>query len=108
MPPRADSVRTAEVRQQLNRILADSAFSGASRRSRLLRYLVEQALEDRSESLKESVIASEVFDRAPDYDPQVDSVVRGEVGRLRARLAEYYGKPGPAEPLRIEIPRGAY
>ena len=37
-------------------------FSGANRRSRLLRYLVEQALEDRPEGLKESVIATEVFD----------------------------------------------
>jgi adenylate cyclase len=108
MPPRADSVRTAEVRQQLNRILADSAFSGASRRSRLLRYLVEQALEDRPEGLKESVIATEVFERAPDYDPQIDSVVRVEVGRLRDRLAEYYVKAGPEEPVHIDIPRGGY
>jgi hypothetical protein len=82
------------VRAQLERILADFATSGANRRSRLLRYLVERTLEDRSESLKESVIATEVFDRAPDYDPQIDSVVRVEVGRLRARLAEYYEKAG--------------
>jgi serine/threonine-protein kinase len=69
---------------------------------------VEQSLEDRPEALKESVIATEVFDRAPDYDPQIDSVVRVEVGRLRARLAEYYDKTGADAPLRIEIPRGAY
>jgi serine/threonine-protein kinase len=96
------------VRAQLDRILADFATSGANRRSRLLRYLVEQTLEDRSESLKESVIATEVFDRAPGYDPQIDSVVRVEVGRLRARLAEYYEKTGVDAPVRIEIPRGAY
>jgi serine/threonine-protein kinase len=108
VPPMADSLRAAEVRQQLDRILADSAFSGASRRSRLLRYLVEQALEDRPEGLKESVIATEVFERAPDYDPQIDSVVRVEIGRLRDRLAEYYVKAGPEEPVHIEIPRGGY
>jgi len=103
-----DSIRAAAVREQLDRILSDSAFSGATRRSRLLRYLVEQALEDCSEGLKESVIATEVFERAPDYDPQVDSVVRVEVGRLRARLGEYYAKPGTREPVRIEIPKGGY
>lgn len=97
-----------EVRAQLDRILADFATSGANRRSRLLRYLVEETLEDRSESLKESVIATEVFDRAPGYDPQIDSVVRVEIGRLRARLAEYYEKAGADAPVRIEIPRGAY
>jgi serine/threonine-protein kinase len=69
---------------------------------------VEQALEDRSETLKESVIATQVFDRAPGYDPQIDSVVRVEVGRLRARLAEYYEKAGADDTVRIEIPRGAY
>jgi adenylate cyclase len=106
--PQPGSLRAAEVREQLDRILADPTFSGASRRSRLLRYLVEQALEDRPEGLKESPIATEVFDRAPGYDPQIDSVVRVEVGRLRDRLAGYYGKAGPEEPVRIEIPKGGY
>ena len=107
-PPVPDALRAAEVREQLDRILSDSAFSGANRRSRLLRYLVEQTLEDHPESLKESVIATEVFDRSPDYDPQIDSVVRVEVGRLRDRLAKYYDNAGPEEPVRIEIPRGGY
>src|SRR5580658_8136381 len=103
-----DSLRAAEIRAQLDRILSNFATSGANRRSRLLRYLVEQTLEDRPESLKESVIATEVFDRAPGYDPRIDSVVRVEVGRLRARLTEYYEKAGVDATVRIEIPRGAY
>jgi TolB-like protein/Tfp pilus assembly protein PilF len=100
VPSLPDSLRVAEIRAQ--------STSGANRRSRLLRYLVEQTLEDRADSLKESVIATEVFDRAPGYDPQIDSVVRVEIGRLRARLAEYYEKTGVDAPVRIEIPRGAY
>lgn len=108
LPPPPESLRASEVREQLDRILSDAAFSGANRRSRLLRYLVEQTLEDNTESLKESVIATEVFDRAPGYDPQIDSVVRVEVGRLRARLAEYYDKAGGEEQVRIEIPKGGY
>ena len=103
-PPTPDAIRAAEVRQQLERILSDAAFSGANRRSRLLRYLVEQALDDHPESLKESIIATEVFDRSPDYDPQIDSVVRVEVGRLRDRLDKYYAKAGP-EPVRIQKSR---
>lgn len=99
--------RAAHVRKQLERLLSDPAFAGANRRSRLLRYLVEAELAHRGESLKESVIATDVFDRAADYDPQVDSVVRVEIGRLRARLAEYYSAAAPDEP-RIEIPKGTY
>ncbi len=108
VPSIPDASRAAEVRAHLEKLLSDFALSGASRRARLLRYLVESALDDRTESMKESVIATEVFDRPPDYDPQIDSVVRVEVGRLRARLAEYYEKSGASEPVRIEIPRGGY
>src|ERR1700689_1017697 len=107
-PGKSEHLRATEVRQQLDRILSNAAFSGANRRSRLLRFLVEQTLEDNGESLKEWVIAAEVFDRAPGYDPQIDSVVRVEVGRLRTRLAEYYDKAGVEEPVRIEIPKGGY
>jgi serine/threonine-protein kinase len=106
--PIRDVSRDAEIRTHLEKVLSDFATSGASRRSRLLRYLVESTLDDRTGSLKESVIAAEVFDRPPDYDPQIDSVVRVEIGRLRARLAEYYEKTGGGDPVKIEIPRGGY
>jgi len=100
--------RAEDVRQHLDRVLSDPVFSGANRRSRLLRFLVEHSLEDRGEVLKESVIATEVFEKSPNYDPQIDSAVRVEVGRLRARLAEYYAQAGADAPVRIEIPKGSY
>ena len=31
-----------------------------------------------------------------------------EVSRLRTRLAEYYAKADPEEPVHIEIPKGGY
>jgi hypothetical protein len=52
LPSLQGNQRAQQVRQQMERILADPYFSGANRRSRLLRYLVEQMLEDRVESLK--------------------------------------------------------
>ena len=107
-PPGAAPSREALVREQLERILASPGFQGASRRTRLLRYLVDEVLRGRGDSLKELVIATAVFERAPDYDPQVDSLVRVEMGRLRSRLQEYYGQAGAGEPVRIEIPKGGY
>jgi serine/threonine-protein kinase len=106
--PTPDPSRDALVREQLARVLASPGFQGANRRTRLLRYLVEEVLEGRGDSLKELVIANEVFERSPDYDPQVDSLVRVEMGRLRSRLAEYYGQVGAGEPVLIEIPKGGY
>jgi TolB-like protein/Tfp pilus assembly protein PilF len=83
-----------------------SAFANAPRLARLLRYLVDESLADRADSLKESVIAIAVFDRGSDYDPQLDSVVRVHIGRLRLRLLEYYSTHDAS--VRIEIPKGNY
>ena len=67
------------IRAELNRVLASQAFLTADRRARLLRFLVEESLANRADSLKESVIAMEVFDRRSDYDPKLESIVRVEI-----------------------------
>jgi serine/threonine-protein kinase len=99
---------SAAIRQELDRILASPSFRTAARHARLLRFLVEQSLSDQADSLKESVIAMEVFDRPADYDPRIDAVVRVEMGRLRSRLHEYYSGAGLEDSVRIEIPKGTY
>jgi TolB-like protein len=97
-----------EVRTELERILASKGFQSAGRLSRLLRYVTEKTLAGESEQLKEYAVGVEVFDRDPSYDPRVDSIVRVEAGRLRARLDEYYANDGAANPLRITLPKGGY
>jgi adenylate cyclase len=97
-----------EIRHQLDRILASEAFATAGRHSRLLRYLVERTLAGEGDQLKEYVLGSEVFDRDASYDPRLDSIVRVEVRRLRARLDEYYASAGATDPVHIRIPKGGY
>jgi TolB-like protein len=106
-------MRTADpelsaVREQLERVLSSAGFARNERLSRFLRFLVERHLEGRDDELKESVIALEVFDRGSDHDPRLDSIVRTEAGRLRARLSEYYSGEGSADSLIIELPKGGY
>ena len=57
---------------------------------------------------KEFEIAIEALGRPADYNPAVDATVRVEAGRLRNRLREYYTGEGAADPVLIEIPKGAY
>src|SRR5438128_10716459 len=89
-----DEVDIHAAREQLERILASDAFKRNERLSQFLRFIVERHLEGAHGHLKESVIAVEVFRRRADYDPKLDSVVRTEAGRLRARLADYYAGDG--------------
>jgi TolB-like protein/tetratricopeptide (TPR) repeat protein len=96
------------VRRELEQILASPAFSRSERQSRFLRFLVERHLEARDSELKESVIAVEVFDRKPDYDPKLDAIVRTEAVRLRARLSKYYANEGSGDAVVIDLPKGGY
>src|SRR3954470_4553012 len=98
----------AVYRDELERVLASACFKRSERVSKLLRFLVERQLEGRENELKESVIGVEVFGRRPDYNPKLDSTVRTEAVRLRARLGAYYSNNGRQNPLIIELPKGGY
>lgn len=98
----------AELSRELTSVLASPLFQVSPRLSGLLQYLVENAENQHSGLLKESVIATEFFKRGSDYDPKADSMVRTEIRRLRLKLAEYYVTEGADAPGRLEIPKGAY
>jgi hypothetical protein len=74
----------------------------------LLRYLAEHSLDHPGVALKEYQIATEVLGRPPGFDPQSDSTVRVQAGRLRVKLAEYYNHEGTNDPILVEIPKGSY
>lgn len=97
-----------EIRIQLAKLLASPQFSRSARMSRFLRFTVEQALAGAGDQVKEYLVGTEVFDRAPDYDPRVDPIVRVEARRLRAKLTAYYKSIGKPDPVYIELPKGAY
>jgi TolB-like protein len=103
MPPTSD-----QVRGQLDRLLASSVFANAGRMSRFLKFIVEQTLAGDGERLKEYVIGVEVFDRAANYDPRVDAIVRVEAARLRTKLSEYYAGEGRSDDVVLSLPKGGY
>jgi serine/threonine-protein kinase len=95
-------------KEELERVLSSACFARSDRVSKLLRFLVERHLEGKDDELKESLIGVEVFGRKPDYDPKLDSTVRTEAVRLRARLNKYYSTEGRQDPLVLELPKGGY
>lgn len=98
----------AQIAEQLERTLAHPLFQRSLRLSAFLRYSVTLTMQGRASELKEYTIGVEVFDREQSFDPQTDNVVRVNANRLRAKLAQYYQKPGQGDPIVIDIPRGAY
>jgi hypothetical protein len=73
-----------------------------------LRYVVERTIEGHAGELKERTLGMEVFGRDPDYDTNLDPVVRTSAAEIRKRLAQYYQDPNHESEFRIDLPTGSY
>lgn len=74
----------------------------------LLRFVVDAALEGKTEHFKERTLGVEVFQREPDYDTNREPVVRTTAVEIRKRLAQYYSAPEHEREIRISFPSGSY
>lgn len=93
---------------QVDKIVQSPTLHGSESLCKLLRYLAEHALDQPGIAVKEYQIATEVFGRPADFDPQLDSTIRVQAGRLRSKLAAYYSSEGAEDPIVLEMPKGAY
>ena len=104
----ASEPSTEAVRAQIARILTSERFRSSKKQKGFLKFVVNEALAGRGAQLKGYSIALAVYGRDKSFDPQVDPIVRVEAGRLRRALEHYYLTDGKNDPIRIEIPKGAY
>jgi TolB-like protein len=101
-------VSATDASAELDRILSSPRFQASERRRAFLRFIVDETLAGRGESLKGYTVALAVFRRDSSFDPQADPVVRLEARRLRRDLDSYYMDAGQDDPVRISIPKGSY
>lgn len=101
-------VDPADVRKELERIRQSRTVGPSKKLIELLNFVVEAALNGEAEQLKETMVGTLLFGRAPDYDPKADPVVRNQAWRLRSKLAEYYASEGAEDALLIQVPKGRY
>src|SRR5215475_12450098 len=97
-----------ELDLALERILGSQTFAKSRRLQDLLRYTVERIKLGRSDTIKEYLLAVEVFHRKPSFDPRFDSIVRVQASRLREKLEKYYATEGSEDEILIAVPKGAY
>ena len=102
------SIESKTVVDQLNKILGSDQFAGAFRIKKLLKFLVNETLAGRAHQIKAFTIGKAVFDRASDFDPQGDPIVRINAARLRRHLDAYYENCGQDAEIRITVPKGTY
>ncbi len=93
---------------QIDKLVNSHVLHGSESLCKLLRYLAKHALDHPGSPIKEYQIATEVFGRSGDFDPQLDSMVRVQAGRLRAKLSEYYNLDGAEDAVVVELPKGTY
>jgi hypothetical protein len=94
--------------QQIDNIIKSHSLRGSESLCKLLQYLAKQSIDHPDAPLKEYQIATEVYGRHADFDPQSDSTIRVQAGRLRLKLAEYYAGEGAADSILVKIPKGNY
>src|SRR5690242_2441532 len=105
IPAKIPAQGAAHKHDDLVRQVADSdAFRAAPTMRALLLYLWEH----QGEPISEYAIATEALGRSADFDAKVDSTVRVQVARLRARLKEFYQANGADFPLRLSLPLGRH
>jgi adenylate cyclase len=96
------------IRQQLRKILASSEFQRSAMLCDFLVFIVDQTLAGHAQEIKGYTVATQVLGREADFDAGKDPIVRILAGRLRRALERYYLTQGRQDPVKIDIPKGAY
>lgn len=100
---------TEAFRCAVRQVVSSPAFAKAPRMCNLLSFLAEKKLGGEGAGLTEYVIGMQLFRRDPAaYDTAIDPVVRVQMGRLRTKLADYYGAMNDPGAPQICIPAGSY
>lgn len=103
------AIPASEIRVACAAVLASEMFLNSPRMSRLLSFLVDRAILEAVRDTSEYAIGIEVFDRNPAlYSTGEDPIVRVQVGRLRAKLKNYYASAGANAEIEIVVPLGSY
>jgi hypothetical protein len=103
-----DDLLSDERWQLVQRIISSPPFQKGTRLRDLLQYVTEQTIRGHAHELTEQHIGNALFHKPSNYSPLEDSSVRVHARQLRLKLHEYFNEDGRAEPLILEIPKGAY
>jgi len=99
-------IDSAIKKQILDEILKSKSFANSKLNKKLLTYLVQCSIENKSPS--EYSIAIDVFEKDSSFNTNEDTIVRVSVYNLRKKLERYYNNMGKKNKVRVKIPKGHY
>lgn len=102
------TIEKEEIQLQLKRILDSSEFHATHGQRAFLRFVVAEKLAGRADEIKGYTVATQVFGRKTDFDPNLDPIVSIQANKLRRALERYYLVAGQRDPIQIDIPKGSY
>jgi tetratricopeptide (TPR) repeat protein len=105
---RTPDIPATEIRSQLEKISTGPELENSPRLVELLNYIGAESLAGRADRIKGFSIGQAIYAADLNFDPESNSIVRVEMGRLRRRLAEYYLSSGRTDPIVVDIPKGSY
>jgi len=97
-----------KIQQQMQRILDSPEFHATKNQRAFFQFVVSETLAERSHEIKAYTVATQVFCRKADFDPNLDPIVSIQANNLRRALERYYLVAGQNDPVRIDIPKGTY
>jgi hypothetical protein len=92
----------------IQHVVESPYFKKSPRLRSLLLYLAEKTLAARPDLLTEYNIATTVFERKADFDPDVDTIVRSHMVRLRQKLDQYAVENETTRAICVTVPKGDY
>jgi hypothetical protein len=96
----------ADLLAQADAIRSSGILGRSGSLQRLFDFLVQRSLQHAPP--KEIEIAIDVFGKDASFDVARDALVRVYVHKLRAKLAKFYSRQGPAAAHQLVIPKGEY
>src|SRR5688500_2195316 len=99
-------VPAALVGSQVEHLLASELCSRSEGLSAFLRFVVDETLEGRGDTLKEPVLAHQLYGKEANFDGASNPIVRVDARRLRDKLREYYADR--TDSVVISLPKGSY
>ena len=88
-----------KIQRQLQKILDSQEFQATENQRDFFHFVVSETLAERAHEIKGYTVATRVFGRKADFDPNLDPIVNIQANKLRRALERYYLVAGQNDPV---------